>query len=294
MFRGRFLFCGPPSAVLAFLAQPAMADCPVPNVLTNGQVADASEVMENFNTVAQCAGAAVTPTGSPQTGAIAVISGPQSVASGNLTGDVTTSDGTATTLSDSGVTAGAYVNPTILVDSKGRITAASNGTGGGGGGSSSPLRYALQTDYAIQANANEQIAGSYTVPFGTLQNGAVIKLRMTGILAATSRQRTTRIKWGGSTLVGYNTTSSSNVSISMEVTLTRRSATSAAGYYRVVYGNSSNAETYAFANSLVFSGTTPNMDQNLTFETTTQVGTGAVANDIIVREFTVEIMNVAP
>ncbi|MEM9310973.1 MAG: hypothetical protein AAGA34_05945 [Pseudomonadota bacterium] len=124
---------------LAF-ALPAAAQtpqCTVPNTLTNGQVADATEVMDNFNAVATCVEDArddtVTHDGTPATGEIAVFSSPTGVTGGDLTGDVTTSGGTATTLSPSGVTAGSYVNPTITVDGKGRITSASNGGGGGGG-----------------------------------------------------------------------------------------------------------------------------------------------------------------
>ncbi|MEP5173230.1 MAG: hypothetical protein ABJP48_10075 [Erythrobacter sp.] len=117
-----------------------MAQCTPPHVLTNGTVADATEVMDNITTVAQCADDAaensVTQTGSPQIGDVAVFSGDKTVTGGNLTGDVTTSGGTETTLAPSGVVAGTYTNSTIAVDEKGRVTSAVSGAGGPSGAAS--------------------------------------------------------------------------------------------------------------------------------------------------------------
>jgi hypothetical protein len=109
------------------------APCTVPNAIANGQVADATKIMDNFNAVADCAEGGVTTTGTPTTGSITVMSGSNTIASGNLTGDVTTSGGTTATLSNTGVAPGAYLGANIVVDAKGRITSAANGSGGGGG-----------------------------------------------------------------------------------------------------------------------------------------------------------------
>ncbi len=116
-------FAGPTSA--------AAATCVVPVVITNGQVADATAVMDNFEAIADCAEAGVTTTGSPSSGEIAVFSGAQTVTGGDLTGDVTTSGDAVTTLAATGVTPGSYTTANITVDSKGRLTFATSGSGGG-------------------------------------------------------------------------------------------------------------------------------------------------------------------
>ncbi len=127
-------------SLLATAASAQVPQCTVPNTLVNGQVADATDVMENFNAVANCVDDArteartesVTHEGTPATGEIAVFTSPTGITGGDLTGDVTTSGSTATQLAPSGVAPGTYFNSTVTVDAKGRVTSAESGPLGSG------------------------------------------------------------------------------------------------------------------------------------------------------------------
>lgn len=93
---------------------------------TNGAAADPSWEVASSGTV--------TTTGSPASGNLTKFSGATSITNADLTGDVTTSGTVATTLANSGVSAGTYGStvkiPVITVDAKGRATALSEATPG--------------------------------------------------------------------------------------------------------------------------------------------------------------------
>jgi hypothetical protein len=97
-------------------------------------------------------------SGSPTSGALAKFSDATSLTSGNLSGDVTTSDTLATTLAASGVVAGTYTNATVTLDAKGRATSASSGASG----AYLPLVTGAEPPVLVSDGAGHLIAVGYT------------------------------------------------------------------------------------------------------------------------------------
>lgn len=118
--------------VLIFLALPGRAEaaCTVPNPITNGQVADATVVMGDFNALKDCINGKVGPTGSPTAGNLAVFSDPLSVAPGNISGDCVTAGSLSITCTKTGGTPlGYFATGTNAAQLSGTISTSRFGNG---------------------------------------------------------------------------------------------------------------------------------------------------------------------
>lgn len=194
------------------LGSPASATCTVPNVLTNGQVADASQVMDNFNSVAACNDDSVTIGGAASPGEIAVFNGPQAVTSGNLSGDVTTAGSTATTLSATGVTPGTYTHSSITVDAKGRITSATSGEVASAGASYTKFVVTTPGDAFIDVKLDNDNGYAYNVMVkGYTSANALLQFRISSDNGTTFYSGSSDYKYasiGQASYIGLSSTSS--------------------------------------------------------------------------------------
>lgn len=91
----------------------AQAACTVPNSITNGQVADATAVMGNFNALKDCVDGAVKPSGTPAAGNLSTFSSSNTITNGNISGDCTTAGTlTVTCTKTNGTSFGAFATGT--------------------------------------------------------------------------------------------------------------------------------------------------------------------------------------
>ena len=186
------------AAILLSMVLPAAkagAACTIPNQITNGQVADATVVMGNFNALKDCADAAVKPSGSPTAGNLATFSSSGTVTNGNVSGDCTTSGTLAVTCTKTNGTAfGAFATGTDAGQLTGTISPSrfNNGTNAdsshylrgdgtwgtpsGGGGSSTNLLaefVATGTESTVTLNSLSQSYGALQIVItGTSSAGA--------------------------------------------------------------------------------------------------------------------------